>query len=106
MCLPFFLSVCPQGLLLLQLCGYRCKAASAQTQRQQDPHRGLGKDPPHDRQRWSPHGQELKKTKKKTSTQMLHWHERGPRSAAPLYSSTAPYYLVVHSDTGISGLHV
>lgn len=37
---------------------------------------------------------------------MLHWHERGPRSAAPLYSSTAPYYLVVHSDTGISGLHV
>lgn len=31
-----------QGFLLLQLCGHRCQTAAAETQRQQDPHRGLG----------------------------------------------------------------
>lgn len=55
----FFLFVCPQGLLFLQLRGHRRQAAPTQTQRQQDPHRGLGEDPPHDQYHWSPHGEEL-----------------------------------------------
>lgn len=31
-----------QGVLLLQLCGHRCQTVAAETQHQQDPHRGLG----------------------------------------------------------------
>ena len=34
-----------QGFLLLQLGGHRSQTAAAETQRQQDPHRGLGQSP-------------------------------------------------------------
>lgn len=106
MWLPFFLSVCPQGLLFLQFCGHRCQAAPTQTQRQQDPHCGLGEDPPHDQHHWSPHGQQ--ETDKNTHALAHKWivgTEQGPRSRAAFFSST-PIDHQVHVGTVISGLHM